>query len=222
VSRNRHLPDADGVVGVTGEQGLAVGGPGQGQALGLVGLRRGRDNLGAQLLHGLLAGQIPDLDRGAVGHAQPVAVGREAQGVDDVVVLQGVQVLAVIEVPQQGLGVLATGGAQGTVGRDSHGVQVAVVAVVVVLQLAVGQVPDLHGAVPAAGHDDGVGVVGRETHARHPVGVSILLDGELALGKGVPQLDGLVPYYLAIILIINPFKLDITYLMVSYKDDWNF
>jgi len=68
-------------------------------------------------------------------------------------VLQGVQVLAVIEVPQQGLGVLATGGAQGTVGRDSHGVQVAVVAVVVVLQLAVGQVPDLHGAVPAAGQD---------------------------------------------------------------------
>lgn len=66
-------------------------------------------------------------------------------------------------------------------------------AVVVVLQLAVGQVPDLDGAIPTAGHDDRVGVVGREAHAGHPVGVAILLDGELALGKGVPQLDGLVP-----------------------------
>lgn len=111
MSRNGHLPDADGVVGVAGEQGLSVSGPGQRQALGLVGLRRGRDDLGAQLLDGLLAGQIPDLDRGTVGDAQPVAVGREAQGVDDVVVLQGVQVLAVIQIPQQGLGVLATGGA---------------------------------------------------------------------------------------------------------------
>lgn len=193
MSRNRHLPDADGVVGVAGEQSLAVGGPGQGQALGLIGLRRGRNDLGAQLLNGLLACQIPDLDRGSVGHAQPVAVGREAQGVDDVVVLQSVQVLAVIEVPQQGLGVLATWGAQGAIGRDGHRVQVAVVAVVVVLQLAVSQVPDLDGAIPAAGHDDRVGVVGREAHARHPVGVAILLDGELALSQGVPQLDGLVP-----------------------------
>lgn len=193
MSRDGHLPDTDGVVRVAGEQSLTIGGPGQRQALGLIGLGRGRDDLGAQLLDGLLAGEIPDLDRGTVGHAQPVAVGREAQGVDDVVVLQGVQVLAVIQIPQQSLGVLATGGAQGAVRRDGHGVQVAIVAVMVVLQLAVGQVPDLDGAIPAAGHNDGVGVVGREAHARHPVGVAILLDGELALGKGVPQLDGLVP-----------------------------
>lgn len=66
-------------------------------------------------------------------------------------------------------------------------------AVVVVLQLAVSQVPDLDGTIPAARHNDGVGVVRRETHARHPVSVAILLDGELALGQSVPQLDGLVP-----------------------------
>lgn len=187
------MPDADGVVGVAGKQGLAIGGPSQGEALGLLGLGVGRDDLWAQLLDSLLACQIPDLDRWTVGNAQPVTVGREAQGIDDVVVLQSVQVLAVIQIPQQSLGVLATRCAEGTIRRDGDGVQVAVVAVVVVLQLAVSQVPDLDGTIPTARHNDGVGVVGRETHARHPVSVAILLDGEFALGKSVPQLDGLVP-----------------------------
>ena len=50
----------------------------------------------------------------------------------------------------------------------------------------------LHVFVPSAGDDDGVRVVGREPDAGHPVGVTLLLDGVLALGKGVPQLDGLV------------------------------
>ena len=70
---------------------------------------------------------------------------------------------------------LATRGAEGTVRRDSDGVEVAGVVVVVLLQAAVGQVPHLDHAVPAARNDDGVVVVGRESHARHPVGVSFLL-----------------------------------------------
>ena len=47
--------------------------------------------------------------------------------------------------------------------------------------------------IPSARDDDGVLVVGREPHAGDPVLVAILLDGVLALGKSVPQLDGLVP-----------------------------
>ena len=46
--------------------------------------------------------------------------------------------------------------------------------------------------IPSARDDDGVLVVGREPHAGDPVLVAILLDGVLALGKSVPQLDGLV------------------------------
>lgn len=152
-----------------------------------------RNDLRAEFLDGLLACQIPDLNGWAIGDAQPVAVGREAQGIDDVVVLQGVQVLAVIQIPQESLGVLATGGAERAIGRDGHSVQIAVVAMMIVLQLAVGQVPDLDGAIPATGHNDGIRVVGRETHARHPISVAILLDGKLALSQSVPQLDGLVP-----------------------------
>jgi hypothetical protein len=70
-------------------------------------------------------------------------VGREAECVDGVGVVKRVEVLAVVEVPEHGLGVLAAGGAQGTVGRHGHGVQVAGVTNVVGLKLAVGQVPDL-------------------------------------------------------------------------------
>ena len=57
--------------------------------------------------------------------------------------IQGVQVLAVIQVPEHGLGVLAAGSAEGAVGGHGDGVQVAGVTNVVGLQLAVGQVPDL-------------------------------------------------------------------------------
>ena len=46
--------------------------------------------------------------------------------------------------------------------------------------------------IPAGGHNDGVLVVGREPDTGHPVLVTILLDGVLALGQSVPQLDGLV------------------------------
>ena len=57
--------------------------------------------------------------------------------------VEGVEVLAVVEVPQHGLGVSAARCAQGTVGGHSDGVQVSGVTDVVGLKLAVGQVPDL-------------------------------------------------------------------------------
>ena len=88
-----------------------------------------------------------------------VPVGREDQRADDVGVLQGVEMLAVVEVPEHGLAVLAAAGAQGAVGGEGDGVEVSGVADVVGLQLAVGQVPHLDVLVPPARHDDRVGVV---------------------------------------------------------------
>ena len=58
--------------------------------------------------------------------------------------IQSVQVLAIIEIPQHSFGVLAAGGAQRTVGRHGYGVQVSGVSDVVGLEPAVGQVPDLN------------------------------------------------------------------------------
>lgn len=51
---------------------------------------------------------MADLDAGLRGGAQPVAVGGEAQGMDDVSRLQGVQALGICEIPQHGNTVLHT------------------------------------------------------------------------------------------------------------------
>ena len=51
--------------------------------------------------------------------------------------------LALVQVPEHGETVFATGSAQGTVGGDGDGVEVSSVANVVGLQATVGQVPDL-------------------------------------------------------------------------------
>lgn len=48
----------------------------------------------------------PDLDTGASGGTQPVTVGAEAESIDGVTTVQGVKVLALIQVPQHGLPVL--------------------------------------------------------------------------------------------------------------------
>jgi hypothetical protein len=52
-------------------------------------------------------------------------------------------VLALVQVPEHGDTVLATGGSEGTVGGDGDGVDVTSVAIVVGLQLELGKFPDL-------------------------------------------------------------------------------
>lgn len=48
----------------------------------------------------------PNLDTGASGSTQPVAVGAETQGIDDVPTIQCVKVFAFIQIPQHGLAIL--------------------------------------------------------------------------------------------------------------------
>ena len=185
------LPDTDGVVGVSRVEELAVDGPGEGHAGGGLGVL-GDGDLRAELVNNALALEIPDLNSGLGGSAEPVPVGTEDQGVDDIASIKRVEVLPLVEVPEHGDSVLAARGAEGTVGGDGDGVNVAAVAEVVGPQLAVGEVPDLDHLVPTGGDNDGVGGVGGETHARDPLGVAILADGVFALSEGVPELDGLV------------------------------
>lgn len=90
-----------------------------------------------------LALEVEDFDAGRSGSAEPVAVGGEDQGVDDVTSLKGVEVLALVKVPEHGDAVLATGRGEGTIGRDGDGVDVAGVTVVVGLQLELLEFPDL-------------------------------------------------------------------------------
>ena len=83
---------------------------------------------------------------------EKIPVRAECEGVDGVGVVQSVQMLAVIEIPEHGLGVLATAGAERAVRGESDGVDVSSVTDVVGLQLAVGQVPHLDVLVPASAH----------------------------------------------------------------------
>jgi hypothetical protein len=90
-----------------------------------------------------LALKVEDLDRAGGGGAEPVAVGGEDKGVDNVTSLERVEVLAVVEVPKHGDAVLATRGSEGSVGGDGKGVDVTGVTVVVGLELALGELPNL-------------------------------------------------------------------------------
>lgn len=140
----RHdTPSTDLVVGVTSEQSLAVGRPGQGDTLGVTGLLALLDVLGLELINLALLLEVEDGDRAAGGSAQPVAVGGEDEGVDLVTGVEGVEVLGLVQVPEHGGTVLATGGAEGAVGRDGDGVDVASVTDVVGLQAAGSELPNL-------------------------------------------------------------------------------
>jgi len=60
-------------------------------------------------------------------------------------------------------------------------------------KLAVGQVPNLYKAVPAATNDKRVGSAWGEAYAGNPFFVSIFVwDGKFTFAKGVPKLDALV------------------------------
>ena len=90
-----------------------------------------------------LALEIENFDAGGGGRAEPIAVGREDEGVDDVTSLEGVEVLALIEVPEHGDTVFAAGRRKRAIGRDGDGVDVASVAIVVSLELELLKLPDL-------------------------------------------------------------------------------
>lgn len=95
-------PEADGVVGVTGEEGVSVGGPGQRSTL----WSGGAGDVELELVQWSLLFQVPDLDSGADGGTEPVAVWRESEGVDGVLALKLVQVFVLVQVPQVGNTVL--------------------------------------------------------------------------------------------------------------------
>jgi len=186
-------PDADNVIRETTEQGLTICRPSQRNALRLTGVLSNLNKVRLKLIDNRLALEIEDLDATGGGSAEPVAVGAEDQGVDNIAGFQGVQVLAVVEVPKHSDAILTTGGGEGTIRGDGNGVDIAGVAVVVGAELALAKLPDLDNLVPTARDNHGVQGVRAETNARYPLGVTIILNVEFAFAKGVPQLNGAVP-----------------------------
>lgn len=110
--RLRDGEDTDDVVRVSGEEGGTVSRPGEAEALWVWGVLADTDELGAELVDDALGLEVEDLDASRGGSAQPVSVGREDEGVDGVTSLEGVEVLAVRQLPEHGDTVLAAGGAE--------------------------------------------------------------------------------------------------------------
>ena len=183
------------VVGPAGvEVGLALG-PGEGEARkgllgsGLVALHGGGGDL---VLDELLLGEVEDLDAGLGGNDQPVELLGEEDGVDwGVAVVLG-EPLALDDVPDHDHTV--TGAGSEVAGAMDHveGVDLGLVSREGVHEGHVEVVPNLDGLIPRGGDAESglLGVV--ETDHGDSVGMVVLVDGELALGTGVPDLDVLV------------------------------
>lgn len=186
VSLAGNSPHADEAIGVTSEEGLAIGRPREAEASwGLLGV----SGLSWDILNENLVLEVPNLDGRSGSSAKPVAVGAEDKSVDLLLSIKSAKPRVVAEIPKHGLTVLATRGAEGTIGGNGDGVDVTRVADEVALELAVGEIPNLDLVVPSRGDNDRLLSVGGEADARDPLGVALLLDDELALGKDVPKAD---------------------------------
>jgi len=187
-------PNTNGVVGVTSEEGVAIGAPSQrdGFRFAFLGVSEEPGDAGVQFGDLMLALKIPNLDAIRSGGAQPVAIRGESQGMDDASSVEGVQLLVLNQVPQVGGLVATSRGAEGTVRRDSDGIEITLMTGQVFNQFAVSQTPHFDELVESARDNDRVSVAGREFDAAGPEGVVLLRDGELAFTQGVPQADGSV------------------------------
>ena len=138
-----HRVDAHNVVAVAREQGLAISRPRERQALGLLRVLAEAGELGLDLVDNRLALEVKDLDARGSRSAQPVAVRRKDEGIDNVAGLKRIEVLAVGKLPKHGNAVLAARSAERAIRRNGHRVDVALVAVVVGGELAAAELPHL-------------------------------------------------------------------------------
>ena len=186
------LPDTDEVVSVTGKEVLTISRPGKGDNLGSLGVSRGENKVGLELVNESSLLEVVDLDTRGGGSAEPVSVRREGQSMDLITGGERVKVLVLNEVPEDDVTVLATGSAKRSIRGDSDGGNVTSVANVVSNELGVLDVPNLDKLVPT-GRDDGsllLVLVRRESNGGDPVAVAlVVLESVLALTNGVPDLD---------------------------------
>jgi len=186
------LVDTDMVVGPAGvEVGSALG-PGEGdtrkELLG-VGLVLLEGSGGDVVLDELLLGEVKNLDAGLGGNDQPVESLGEENSVDGGVALVLSEPLALNDVPDHDLTVTGSGGEEGGVLNDIEGSDLSLVTGEGVKEGHVEVIPDLDCLIPRSG-DTECGLAGVvETDHRDGILMLILVDGELALGTGVPDLD---------------------------------
>lgn len=187
------LVDTDVVVCEAGEQNVTVLVPGQGGAANggsslLIGVDRGNLDVSNELLRG----EIQNLDALLGTDDQPVLLGSEEDNVHGAVHLLLSEELALDEVPNDNEAVLATRGQEGGLRDHGERVDLSLVADKGVLKSHSLVVPHLDRLVPGGADNNGGLAILEELDGRNPVGVGALLNGELALAHGVPDLEVLV------------------------------
>lgn len=136
--------------------------------------------------------QVPYLDALVSSQNEPILLGGKENNVDVALGIATTEEFAFNQVPDHGLSVFSSWGQVGSLWSHIEGVDLTGVAGEGVLQTHGLVVPDLDGSVPWSTHNDGVLGVLVELDAWDPVSVGVLLNGELALAYGVPNLQVLV------------------------------
>jgi hypothetical protein len=138
-----NAPCADLVIGVTGEQGLAIGGPGERDTFRVTALLASIEEVRGELVNLALLLEIENDDTGSGGSAKPVTVGGEDKSVNLITGGERVEVLGLVKVPQHSGTVLSTGSTERSVRGDGDGVNVTSVAGVIGLDPAGSKFPNL-------------------------------------------------------------------------------
>ena len=190
---NREWPDTDEVISVAGEEGLSIGWPAEGGA-DWWGTFFVSHDFWFEFFNNDLLFQIPDLDNGTSGSTEPVSVWWEGKSIDFITRIQSVEWLGLFraQIPQFGGSITTTGSTERTIWGDGNSVQVASVAVVITLEFAVGEIPDLDQFIPTRWNNNWVLGQWGESNTGNPFGVTLFLDGVLANTQSVPQFDGAI------------------------------
>jgi hypothetical protein len=164
----------------------------------------GSTSLGGELLelfrnksiNNFLGLKIPNLDLSISSSTQPVTVGGEAKGMNDLASIKRVKTLSLVQVPKHSSSILTSGSTKGTIGGYTYGVEVSSMSDKIITKLAVGQRPYLDKTIPSTGDDERNLNRGGEPDAGNPLRMSLTItssiDGVLALSKSVPKLDSLI------------------------------
>ena len=140
----------------------------------------------------LLVWEIVDLDTLLGTNDEPVKLGGEEDNVNWALGVDLFEMSSFNEVPDVDLTVSTTGGDEVGVWGEIKGVDLSFMSDQSVHEGHDGVIPDLDGLIPRGGDNDWLLDIVEVSNAGNPVGMWVLVNGELADSVDVPNLDGFI------------------------------